>query len=73
MAIVVTRDGQAERLSALGGDFGDRRLARSRLPRRPSAGNPVDHLKVLENKKKLEARGDPSLQNVLNMARSGLS
>lgn len=30
MAIVVTRDGQAERLSALGGEFGARRLARQR-------------------------------------------
>lgn len=28
---------------------------------------------MLQNKKKLEARGDPSLQNVLNLARSGLS
>ncbi|SCZ95219.1 BZ3500_MvSof-1268-A1-R1_Chr11-2g03363 [Microbotryum saponariae] len=54
MAVLVTRDGAAERLSPLG-------------------GNPVDHLKALQNKKKLEARGDPSLQNVLKMAQSGLS
>ncbi|KAM0746708.1 TFIIH basal transcription factor complex, subunit SSL1 [Meredithblackwellia eburnea MCA 4105] len=37
------------------------------------SGNPVEHLKALQNKKKLEARGEPSLQNVLEMARSGLS
>ncbi|SCV73417.1 BQ2448_7343 [Microbotryum intermedium] len=54
MALLVTRDGAAERLSPLG-------------------GNPVDHLKALQNKKKLEARGVPSLQNVLKMAQSGLS
>ncbi|KDE04683.1 hypothetical protein MVLG_04907 [Microbotryum lychnidis-dioicae p1A1 Lamole] len=54
MAVLVTRDGAAERLSPLG-------------------GNPVDHLKALQNEKKLEARGDPSLQNVLKMAQSGLS
>ena len=38
-----------------------------------SLGNPVDHLKSLANKKKLEPRGEPSLQNILEMARSGLS
>ncbi|KAM0791729.1 hypothetical protein ACM66B_003997 [Microbotryomycetes sp. NB124-2] len=54
MAIVVTRDGQAERMTPLG-------------------GNPVDHLKVLQNKRKLEPRGDASLQNVLTLAKSGLS
>jgi transcription initiation factor TFIIH subunit 2 len=37
------------------------------------AGNPVDHIKALQNKKKLEARGEPSLQNVLDMARAGFS
>jgi hypothetical protein len=36
-------------------------------------GNPMEHLKALQNKKKLEARGEPSLMNVLEMARSGLS
>ncbi|BGP34508.1 hypothetical protein JCM10296v2_006330 [Rhodotorula toruloides] len=36
-------------------------------------GNPADHLKVLQNKKKLEARGSPSLQNVLQLAKTGLS
>ncbi|KAL8286927.1 hypothetical protein RQP46_003933 [Phenoliferia psychrophenolica] len=39
----------------------------------PLSGNPVDHLKSLANKKKLEPRGEPSLQNVLEMARSGLA
>lgn len=33
----------------------------------------MDHLKALQNKKKLEARGEPSLMNVMEMARSGLS
>ncbi|KAK4054996.1 hypothetical protein OIO90_003337 [Microbotryomycetes sp. JL221] len=54
LAIVVTRDGQAERLTPLG-------------------GNPVDHLKVLQNKRKLEPRGEASLQNILSLAKSGLS
>ncbi|KAI5474457.1 hypothetical protein MNV49_003248 [Pseudohyphozyma bogoriensis] len=39
----------------------------------PLSGNPVDHLKALSSKKKLEARGEPSLQNCLEMARSGLA
>ncbi|KAK4050632.1 hypothetical protein OIV83_003358 [Microbotryomycetes sp. JL201] len=50
MAVAVTRDGQAERMTPLG-------------------GNPVDHLKVLQNKRKLEPRGDASLQNVLTLAK----
>ncbi|GAA5984910.1 hypothetical protein JCM10908_002446 [Rhodotorula pacifica] len=54
MAIMVTRDGLAERLT-------------------PLSGNPADHLKVLQNKKKLEPRGQPSLQNVLQLAKTGLS
>lgn len=33
----------------------------------------MEHLKALQNKKKLEARAEPSLQNVLEMARAGLS
>lgn len=36
-------------------------------------GNPVEHLKALQNKRKLLASGEPSLQNALNMARSGLA
>ncbi|BGP42588.1 hypothetical protein JCM10450v2_006694 [Rhodotorula kratochvilovae] len=39
----------------------------------PLSGNPADHLKVLQNKKKLEARGAPSLQNVLQLAKTGLA
>lgn len=39
----------------------------------PLGGNPVEHLKALQNKKKLLASGEPSLQNALNMARSGLA
>ncbi|BGP57407.1 hypothetical protein JCM8202v2_005048 [Rhodotorula sphaerocarpa] len=54
MAIMVTRDGLAERLT-------------------PLSGNPADHLKILQNKKRLEARGQPSLQNVLQLAKTGLS
>ncbi|TNY18306.1 Ssl1-like-domain-containing protein [Rhodotorula diobovata] len=54
MALMVTRDGLAERLT-------------------PLSGNPADHLKVLQNKKKLEARGAPSLQNVLQLAKTGLA
>lgn len=38
-----------------------------------SSGNPSDHLKALQNKKKLETRGAPSLQNVLQLAKTGLS
>lgn len=76
LAILVTRDGQAERLSSLSGQSS--RLAR-RIPlervadRLTRAGNPVDHLRALDNKKKLEPKGEPSLQNTLDMARSGLS
>ncbi|GAA6017832.1 hypothetical protein JCM11491_004638 [Sporobolomyces phaffii] len=54
MALMITRDGLAERLT-------------------PLSGNPSDHLKALQNKKKLETRGAPSLQNVLQLARTGLS
>ena len=36
-------------------------------------GNPVEHIKALQNKRKLMASGEPSLQNSLNMARSGLA
>ncbi|GAA5973148.1 hypothetical protein JCM11641_006293 [Rhodosporidiobolus odoratus] len=54
MAIMVTRDGLAERIT-------------------PLSGNPADHLKALQNKKKLEARGQPSLQNVLQLAKTGLA
>lgn len=39
----------------------------------PLGGNPVEHLKALQNKKRLLASGEPSLQNALNMARSGLA
>ncbi|GAA5864263.1 hypothetical protein JCM8547_001312 [Rhodosporidiobolus lusitaniae] len=39
----------------------------------PLSGNPADHLKALQNKKKLEARGQPSLQNVLQLAKTGLA
>lgn len=39
----------------------------------PLGGNPVEHLKALQNKKKLLASGEPSLQNALNLARSGLA
>ncbi|GAA6061629.1 hypothetical protein JCM10212_000971 [Sporobolomyces blumeae] len=54
MALMITRDGLAERLT-------------------PLSGNPSDHLKVLANKKKMETRGAPSLQNVLQLAKTGLS
>ena len=36
-------------------------------------GNPVEHIKTLQHKKRLLASGEPSLQNALNMARSGLA
>lgn len=36
-------------------------------------GNPVEHVKALQNKRKLMPSGEPSLQNALNMARSGLA
>lgn len=39
----------------------------------PLGGNPVEHVKALQNKRKLAASGEPSLQNALNMARSGLA
>ncbi|GAA94518.1 uncharacterized protein L969DRAFT_83920 [Mixia osmundae IAM 14324] len=54
MAILVTKDGIAERIS-------------------PLSGNPVDHVRALESKRKLDPSGEPSLQNVLEMARSGLA
>ncbi|GAA5952601.1 hypothetical protein JCM10213_005634 [Rhodosporidiobolus nylandii] len=54
MAIMISRDGLAERLT-------------------PLSGNPADHLKALQNKKKLEARGQPSLQNILQLAKTGLA
>lgn len=70
LAILVTREGQAERISPLSGAF----LASGVwLGLTTRAGNPVDHIKALQNKKKLEARGEPSLQNVMEMARAGLA
>ncbi|GAA5873614.1 hypothetical protein JCM3774_004991 [Rhodotorula dairenensis] len=63
MAIMVTRDGLAERLTPLSGC-----VFAPACPR-----NPADHLKVLQNKKRLEPRGQPSLQNVLQLAKTGLS
>ena len=39
----------------------------------PLGGNPIEHIKALQNKKRLLPSGEPSLQNALNMARSGLA
>ncbi|PWZ03595.1 Ssl1-domain-containing protein [Testicularia cyperi] len=36
-------------------------------------GNTVDHVSSLSNKRRLEPRGEPSLQNALEMARSSLA
>lgn len=36
-------------------------------------GNTIDHAAVLRNRRKLEPRGEPSLQNALEMARSALA
>lgn len=38
----------------------------------PLSGNPAEHIKALQNKRKLEPSGEPSLQNGLEMARAGL-
>jgi transcription initiation factor TFIIH subunit 2 len=57
LAIIGTQNGMANRISPLG-------------------GNPVEHLKKLQDlasKKKDAISGEPSLQNALNMARSGLA
>lgn len=86
MAIMVTRDGLAERLTPLSGArflqpplFGrhfacaEKGFCSDSGRRAHLTGNPADHLKVLQNKKKLEPRGQPSLQNVLQLAKTGLS
>jgi transcription initiation factor TFIIH subunit 2 len=39
----------------------------------PMGGNTSDHLAALSNKRRLEPRGDPSLQNALEMAKSTLA
>lgn len=39
----------------------------------PLSGNPAEHIKALQNKRKLEPSGEPSLQNGLEMARAGLA
>lgn len=36
------------------------------------AGNPQEILRVLQDKRRLEPAGEPSLQNGLEMARSGM-
>lgn len=54
LAILVMRDGIAERLVPMG-------------------GNTADHLTALNNRRRLEPRGDPSLQNALEMAKSSLA
>lgn len=66
----MTREGQSERISPLSGAL---LLTEACAQLTKCAGNPVDHIKALQNKKKLEARGEPSLQNVLEMARAGLA
>lgn len=54
LAILVMRDGLADRLVSMG-------------------GNTSDHLAALNNRRRLEPRGDPSLQNALEMAKSTLA
>ncbi|CAD6902427.1 unnamed protein product [Tilletia controversa] len=39
----------------------------------PMGGNTMDHVTTLSNKRRFEPRGEPSLQNALEMARSSLS
>lgn len=39
----------------------------------PMGGNTADHLAALNNTRRLEPRGDPSLQNALEMAKSTLA
>lgn len=39
----------------------------------PLSGNPSEHIKALQNKRKLEPSGEPSLQNGLEMASAGLA
>lgn len=39
----------------------------------PLSGNPAEHIKALQNKRKLEPSGEPSIQNGLEMARAGLA
>ncbi|KAK0527279.1 hypothetical protein OC842_004921 [Tilletia horrida] len=39
----------------------------------PMGGNTMDHVATLSNKRRFEPRGEPSLQNALEMARSSLS
>ncbi|CAO1618247.1 unnamed protein product [Sympodiomycopsis kandeliae] len=39
----------------------------------PMGGNTADHLAALNNRRRLEPRGDPSLQNALEMAKSSLA
>lgn len=73
MALMITRDGLAERLTPLSGKLRSLVIARESADLKKDTGNPADHLKVLQNKKKLEARGSPSLQNVLQLAKTGLS
>ncbi|CAG8459786.1 925_t:CDS:2 [Ambispora gerdemannii] len=36
------------------------------------SGNPMDHIRALQNKKNTETEGEPSLQNALDLARSTL-
>ncbi|CAO1618478.1 unnamed protein product [Parajaminaea phylloscopi] len=54
LAILVMKDGVAERLVPMG-------------------GNTADHLAALNNRRRMEPRGDPSLQNALEMAKSTLA
>ncbi|KAK0569750.1 hypothetical protein OC861_000586 [Tilletia horrida] len=39
----------------------------------PMGGNTMDHVATLSNKRRFEPKGEPSLQNALEMARSSLS
>jgi transcription initiation factor TFIIH subunit 2 len=73
MGIIGMRNGIAERISGLSGGLLTLFDCFIGLSVLSLSGNPTDHVKALQNKKKLEPAGEPSLQNGLEMARTGLA
>lgn len=69
MGIVGMRSGLGERISPLSGEWVFQSMS---CCLNWHAGNPVDLLNSISDKRKLEPNGSASLQNVIEMARSSM-
>ena len=77
LGLIITRDGLAEKLTELGGGFVDPPSSfglqygceEVHTELHSGLGNATEHLAALRNKDFKEIRGEPSLQNALELAR----